>query len=111
MLGMSTGTSFWTTLAVATGTGPPPPPPRPPRAGRATLCEGPNARGAVCPPAPGPHGPLFTGLRRPGFTVPARAKPADLTLFANDVQPITVVMLLDRSGSMRANFSLVEKAA
>src|SRR5262249_52613966 len=27
------------------------------------------------------------------------------------VQPITVVMLLDRSGSMRANFDLVEKAA
>src|SRR4029077_9724208 len=32
-------------------------------------------------------------------------------LFANEVQPITVVMLLDRSGSMRRNFSLVEKAA
>src|SRR4249920_2218704 len=35
----------------------------------------------------------------------------ELKLFANDVQPITVVMLLDRSGSMRANFELVEKAA
>src|SRR5207247_3062930 len=38
-------------------------------------------------------------------------KRQDLTLFANDIQPITVVMLLDRSGSMRANFTLVEEAA
>src|SRR5262249_33246163 len=29
----------------------------------------------------------------------------------NEIQPITVVMLLDRSGSMRANFDIVEKAA
>jgi VWFA-related protein len=34
-----------------------------------------------------------------------------LTLFSSDVQPITVVMLLDRSGSMRGNFGLVQQAA
>src|SRR5262249_3164493 len=34
-----------------------------------------------------------------------------LTTFANDTQPITVVMVLDRSGSMAANFGLAEKAA
>jgi VWFA-related protein len=34
-----------------------------------------------------------------------------LTIFANEIQPITVVILLDRSTSMRANFDLVEKAA
>ena len=34
-----------------------------------------------------------------------------LSLFANDVQPITVVILLDRSGSMKANFTLVQQAA
>ena len=40
-----------------------------------------------------------------------KGKRQDLTLFANEIQPITVVMLLDRSGSMRANFRLVELAA
>jgi len=35
----------------------------------------------------------------------------DLSLFAHDIQPITVVLLLDRSRSMRANFELVEQAA
>src|SRR5207247_3329795 len=38
-------------------------------------------------------------------------KKQELTLFANDIQPITVVMLLDRSGSMRDTFALVEAAA
>ena len=38
-------------------------------------------------------------------------KRQELTLFANDLQPITVVIMLDRSSSMRGNFSLVEKAA
>jgi len=33
-----------------------------------------------------------------------------MSLFSNDVQPITVVMLLDRSGSMRPNFDLEEQA-
>ena len=32
-------------------------------------------------------------------------------MFANTIQPITAVVLLDRSGSMRANFRLVEQAA
>ena len=32
-------------------------------------------------------------------------------MFSNDVQPITVVMLLDRSGSMMPNFDLEERAA
>ena len=32
-------------------------------------------------------------------------------MFSNDIQPITVVMLLDRSGSMKPNFDLEERAA
>src|SRR5207244_5317792 len=50
-------------------------------------------------------------LTRDAFTVLENGQPQDLTLFANDIQPITVVILLDRSGSMRANFTLVADAA
>jgi VWFA-related protein len=56
-------------------------------------------------------GRLIPDLARGAFTVLDNGKPQELTLFANDIQPITVIMLLDRSGSMRANFELVEQAA
>jgi Ca-activated chloride channel family protein len=45
------------------------------------------------------------------FEVDDNGKRQELTIFVNDIQPITVVMLLDRSGSMRAQFELVEQAA
>ena len=54
---------------------------------------------------------LVTDLGRDQFTVEDNGKRQELTLFANDIQPITAVVLLDRSGSMRANFELVAKAA
>ena len=57
------------------------------------------------------EGRLVGDLPRETFTVLDNGKAQPVTLFANDVQPITVVMLIDRSGSMRANFDLVEKAA
>src|ERR1700681_4995790 len=56
-------------------------------------------------------GRLVPDLGRDQFQIDDNGKRQELTLFANEVQPITVVMLLDRSGSMRANFNLVEKAA
>jgi VWFA-related protein len=56
-------------------------------------------------------GRIVTDLARDAFAIDDNAKQQEITLFANDVQPITVVMMLDRSGSMRANFELVEKAA
>src|SRR5437867_7735323 len=56
-------------------------------------------------------GRLVPDLPRESFSVLDEHKPQTLTLFANDIQPITVVMMLDRSGSMRSKFSLVEKAA
>jgi Ca-activated chloride channel family protein len=58
-----------------------------------------------------PNGRLVPDLTRDRFSVDDNGKRQELTIFANDVQPITVVMLLDRSSSMRNNFSLVEKAA
>ncbi len=59
----------------------------------------------------GADGRLVPDLPRAAFTVLDNGKPQELTLFANDIQPITVVMLLDRSVSMVRNFQLVEKAA
>jgi VWFA-related protein len=56
-------------------------------------------------------GRLVTGLERGAFEVYDNGKLQDITVFANDVQRITIVMMLDRSGSMRRNFRLVEEAA
>jgi VWFA-related protein len=55
-------------------------------------------------------GRLVPDLGREHFTVTDNGKPQELTIFSNDLQPITVVMLLDRSGSMRDNFNLVRDA-
>ena len=56
-------------------------------------------------------GRLVPDLTRDQFQIEDNGGRQELTLFGNDVQPITVVMLLDRSTSMRRNFELVEKAA
>jgi len=58
-----------------------------------------------------PEGRLVPDLPRDAFSILDNGKPQPVSLFANDIQPITVVMLLDRSVSMLRNFSLVEKAA
>ena len=58
-----------------------------------------------------PGGRLDPDSKREDFQVDDNGKAQQLTVFANEVQPITVVMMLDRSVSMRRNFGLVEKAA
>jgi VWFA-related protein len=57
------------------------------------------------------NGRLVPDLARDRFAVDDNGKRQALTIFANDVQPITAVVMLDRSSSMRNNFSLVENAA
>jgi len=57
------------------------------------------------------RGRFVTDLSRDDFTVDDGGKRQTLTLFSNDIQPITVIMLLDRSGSMKPNFDLEERAA
>jgi VWFA-related protein len=57
------------------------------------------------------EGRLIPDLKREDFTVEDNGKVQALTVFSNDIQPITVVMLLDRSGSMKRNFKLEEEAA
>ena len=56
-------------------------------------------------------GRLVPDLGRDAFEIRDNGKPQPLTVFSNDIQPITVVMMLDRSGSMRGNARLVEHAA
>jgi Ca-activated chloride channel homolog len=55
-------------------------------------------------------GRLVTDLGKDDFEVKDSGKVQPVTVFSNEVQPISVVMMLDRSGSMRGNFALVEAA-
>src|SRR5262249_6437977 len=57
------------------------------------------------------QGRLVPDLSRDDFGIDDNGKRQTLTLFANDIQPITLIMLLDRSGSMKPNFDLEERAA
>jgi VWFA-related protein len=56
-------------------------------------------------------GHLVTDLTRDDFEVLDNGRPQPLTMFANGVQPITVVLMLDRSGSVELQFKLIEDAA
>lgn len=56
-------------------------------------------------------GRLVPDLVREDFEIKDSGKAQPITVFSNDIQPITVVVMLDRSGSMRQNFRLVEAAA
>jgi len=56
-------------------------------------------------------GRLVPDLEREVFEVRDNGKPQPLTVFSNEVQPLTIVMMLDRSGSMMGNAGLVQRAA
>jgi len=70
-----------------------------------------NRTVAVYATVTGPDGRLVPDLPREAFAIDDNGKRQGVTLFANTIQPITAIVLLDRSGSMRANFRLVEQAA
>jgi Ca-activated chloride channel family protein len=55
-------------------------------------------------------GRLVTNLNKENFTVFDNGKPQRLALFSNDPQPITMAAMLDTSGSMQFNVSLVRTA-
>src|SRR5262249_32091112 len=57
------------------------------------------------------RGRLVPDLTRDEFMVDDNGKRQALSLFSNDVQPITLVMLLDRSSSMKPNFDLEAQGA
>jgi Ca-activated chloride channel family protein len=70
-----------------------------------------NRTVAVYATVTGANGRLVPDLTRDDFAVDDNGKRQPLTLFSNDIQPITLIMLLDRSGSMKPNFDLEERAA
>ena len=56
-------------------------------------------------------GRLVTDLTQEDFEVRESGKAQPITVFSKEVQPITLVMMLDRSGSMKGNFQLVDQGA
>ena len=66
---------------------------------------------AVYATVTGPDGRLVADLTRDDFQVYDNGRQQPITVFQSSVQPIAVVMLLDRSASMQTNFRLVEVAA
>jgi VWFA-related protein len=57
------------------------------------------------------EGRLVPNLTQADFEVLDNGKRQEMTLFSNAVQPITIVVMLDRSGSMAEHFRLVSDAA
>ncbi|HZP49250.1 MAG TPA: VWA domain-containing protein [Vicinamibacterales bacterium] len=57
------------------------------------------------------RGRLAADLTRDDFEIDDNGAAQPITVFSNDIQPITVIMLLDRSGSMKPNFDLETRAA
>lgn len=54
---------------------------------------------------------LVPGLTRDDFEVIADGKPRPITVFSSEIQPITVVVMLDTSASMTPNLDLVKAGA
>jgi Ca-activated chloride channel family protein len=54
---------------------------------------------------------LVPDLTKEDFEILDNDKPQEIQLFVNEVQPITVVVMLDTSASMTGNLSLLENAA
>jgi len=56
-------------------------------------------------------GRLVSNLTKDDFEVYDDGQPQKVTVFRNDIQPITIVIMLDRSGSMVGNFEIERAAA
>lgn len=57
------------------------------------------------------QGRLVPGLEQDAFTILDNGKPQEISFFQNDVQPFTVVVMLDYSASMTANLDRLQAAA
>jgi Ca-activated chloride channel homolog len=56
-------------------------------------------------------GRLVPELEQSDFSILDNGRPADVTLFSNESQPFTAVVMLDTSASMTANLKLLNRAA
>ncbi|MBI3050723.1 MAG: VWA domain-containing protein [Acidobacteria bacterium] len=57
------------------------------------------------------QGRLVPGLEQDEFAILDNGKPQEITFFQNEVQPFTVVVMLDYSASMTANLDRLQAAA
>jgi Ca-activated chloride channel family protein len=57
------------------------------------------------------QGRLVPGLEQEAFTILDNGEPQPITFFQNDVQPFTVVVMMDYSASMTANLDRLQAAA
>jgi Ca-activated chloride channel family protein len=57
------------------------------------------------------NGRLVPNLEQEDFTILDNGKPQEIAFFQNEVQPFTVVVMLDKSGSMTANLKILDQAA
>jgi len=57
------------------------------------------------------QGRLVPGLEKEAFTILDNGEPQPITFFQNEVQPFTVVVMMDFSGSMTANLGRLRAAA
>jgi Ca-activated chloride channel family protein len=56
-------------------------------------------------------GRLVPDLRQEDFSITDEGKPQRITFFSNEVSPFSVVLLLDRSGSMMQHLGVIREAA
>jgi Ca-activated chloride channel family protein len=59
----------------------------------------------------GGDGHLVTDLTRGDFEIRDNGRPEPITLFDNSIQPISIVVMLDMSGSMSGNLGVLRSAA
>jgi Ca-activated chloride channel family protein len=57
------------------------------------------------------QGRLVPSLERDEFTILDNGKPQEISFFSNEIQPFTIVVMLDTSASMTANLDLLNAAA
>lgn len=58
-----------------------------------------------------PGGRLVTDLRQEDFTITDEGRAQRITFFSNEIAPLSVVILLDRSGSMLQHLNVIRDAA
>jgi Ca-activated chloride channel family protein len=56
-------------------------------------------------------GRLVPNLQQEVFTILDNGRPQDIVFFQNEVQPFTVVVMMDKSASMTANLEILDQAA
>ena len=95
----------WVALAIAAG------------AGAATARANPQTFRSTAGTVPlyvtvsGPDGRLVTDLTRDDFVVFDNGRPQPIALFDSGLQPISIVIMLDMSGSMEGNLTVLRQAA